>query len=311
MKRTLTYPLLFLLGMLLFPFEGLTQQLPQYSQFRFNRYAINPAVGGSKPFYDVRSTHRYQWVGLTDAPRTFSLSVHGPNKERNVGLGGYLFTDIVGPTRRTGLQFSYSYHLDINDDVKLSLALSAGLLQFQIDAQKIDFKEENDPVIQEKLYSSLLPDAKFGAYLYKNDKYYVGISAPQLLQNKLRMFEKTTNPYSRLEDHYFLHGGYEFRISDDFDVEPFTILKYVHPAPLKLDLNARVIYQDQVWLGAGYRTGDAVTAMFGFVYKKNLMFGYSHDFTTTNLQNYSNGTHEIMLGIRFNKSGIDEPQPFY
>lgn len=310
MKRT--YPVLFLLlGLFLFS-EGVKgQQLPQFSQFRFNKYAMNPAVGGSKPYYDVRSGHRYQWVGITDAPRTFTLSMHGPNKEQNVGLGGYLFTDIVGPTRRTGLQFSYSYHFKLDEDVKLSLALSGGLLQFQIDAQKIDFKEENDPVIKDELYSTLLPDAKFGAYLYEKDKYYVGFAAPQLLQNKLGLFEETMDPYSRLEDHYFLHGGYQFELTEDFDVEPFTILKYAHPTPLKVDINARVIYQDQVWLGGGYRTNDAFTGMFGFIYKKHLMFGYSHDFTTTSIQNYSQGTHELMIGLRFNKEGIDEPQPFY
>jgi type IX secretion system PorP/SprF family membrane protein len=273
---------------------------------------VNPAVGGSKPYYDVRSNHRYQWVGITDAPRTFTLSVHGPNKNRNVGLGGYVYTDIVGPTRRSGAQFSYSYHFELNDDdLKLSLALSGGLLHFQIDAQKITFKEENDPVVKNNLYSTILPDAKFGAYLYKRDKYYVGFSAPQLLQNKLSMFESTNAPYSRLQDHYFLHGGYRFEIADDWDVEPFSILKYVHPTPLKVDLNFRVLYQDQVWLGGGYRTNDAFTASFGFIYKKHLLFGYSHDFTTTLLRNHSKGTHEVVLGLRFNKKGIDEPTPFY
>lgn len=311
MKRVLPYGVVLFLVLSLNPGSVEGQQLPQYTQFRFNRYAVNPAVGGSKPYYDIRSSHRYQWIGITDAPRTFALSVHGPNKNRKVGLGGYVYTDIVGPTRRSGAQFSYSYHFQLEEDLKLSLGLSGGLLHFQIDAQKITFKEENDPVVKDKLYSSLLPDAKFGAYLYKKDEYYVGFSAPQLLQNKLKMFEQSDAPYSRLEDHYFLHGGYRFEIDDDWDVEPFSIIKYVHPAPLKVDINARAIYQDQVWAGVGYRTNDAFTGSFGFIYKRHLLFGYSHDFTTSNLKNHSSGTHEVVLGLRFNKRGVDEPVPFY
>ena len=34
------------------------------------------------------------------------------------------------------------------------------------------------------------------------------------------------------------------------------------------------------------------------------MLGYSYDFTTTDLGNYSTGTHELVIGIRFNRSGL-------
>jgi hypothetical protein len=37
------------------------------------------------------------------------------------------------------------------------------------------------------------------------------------------------------------------------------------------------------------------------MYKDYLMFGYSYDFTTTNIRKYSTGTHEVMLGLRFSR----------
>ena len=86
------------------------QQLPQLTQYQFNDYVVNPAVAGSRPFFEIRSAHRYQWVGIQDAPRTFTFSGSSPVGEK-MGVGGYIFTDIVGPTRRTGFQFSYAYHL--------------------------------------------------------------------------------------------------------------------------------------------------------------------------------------------------------
>ena len=46
------------------------QQLQQYTQYMLNDLAINPAVAGKDNFADMRSNNRYQWVGMTDAPRT-------------------------------------------------------------------------------------------------------------------------------------------------------------------------------------------------------------------------------------------------
>lgn len=284
---------------LILPLIGISQQNPQYTQYMFNDYAINPAVGGSKDYFEVKSNNRYQWVGITDAPRTFTLSMHGPSKERNMGFGCVLFTDIVGPTRRNGFQASYSYHFNMNESIKLSLGLSVGVLQWLVDGSKITLNDPNDNVISNGLQSALVPDAKFGLYLYEEEKWHFGVSLPNLFQSKLYFFNYQTESLSRLEDHYFMTGSYRFDIGEDFSIEPSLILKYVHPAPLKADIGARFIYQDMVWLGATYRTQDAFSALIGYVFKRNLMIGYSHDFTTTNLRNYSSGTHEIMMGIKF------------
>ncbi len=282
------------------------QQLPQYTQYLFNEYAVNPAVAGTEPYYEVRSNHRYQWVGITDAPRTYTLSAHGPSKDRKMGFGGYLFTDIVGPTRRTGMQLSYAYHLKLGENLKLSAALAAGVLQFQIDASKITFEDNKDEAINNELYSELNPDAKFGLHLY-TDKWFIGAVAPQLLQNKLGMFELPTT-LSRLEDHYIVTGGYTFDIGDKFQFEPTLLAKYVYPTPPKLDVSGRFIYDNSIWAGGSYRTNDAVAIMAGYNYKNKLQIGYSHDLTTTNIKNYSTGTHEIMLGIRLHgkDKGLDD-----
>ena len=181
------------------------QQLPQLSQYQFNDYVFNPAVAGSRPFFELRSGHRYQWVGIQDSPRTFTLSGTTP-LGKNMGLGGYLFTDNVGPTRRTGIQFSYAYHLRITDDLKLSLALSGGVLQFLIDGSKIQFNDPGDPVMDDQLRGELKPDAKFGLMLY-HPRYWFGAAAPQILQNKVYFVDDADQTLSVMEDHYYVTGG--------------------------------------------------------------------------------------------------------
>lgn len=277
------------------------QQVPMYSQYFFNNYAYNPAIGGTQPTVDVASNHRYQWVGLQDAPRTYTLTVQGPTKSQKMGLGAFLFTDHVGPTRRTGLHFSYSYIFKVTKDIKLSLGLSAGALEWKLDGQKIHLYSAGDQVLVNSVMRTVVPDASFGFHLF-HDKWYFGASAPNLLQNKLKFKNSLYTGQSKLEDHYYVNGGYKFDLNDDFQIEPGMIVKFVSPVPIQFDVMARLIWKKQLWLGAVYRTMDAASAMIGFTYNQNLQIGYSYDFTTSNLRNYSSGTHELMIGVKFVKS---------
>lgn len=280
------------------------QQLPQLSQYQFNDYVFNPAVAGSRPYFELRSGHRYQWVGIQDAPRTFTLSGLSPIGEK-MGVGGYLFTDHVGPTRRTGIQFSYAYHLRLNEDLKLSLSLSFGALQFLIDGSKIQLHDPGDPAMDQQLRGQTVPDAKFGFLLY-HDRFWFGATAPQILQNKLYFIDEKET-LSRMDDHYYAMGGYRFAINDDWQVEPSFLVKYVDPVPPKIDLTATVRYRNTVWVGASYRTNDAWCAMVGYWLKDTFQFGYSYDIITSNLRNYSTGTHEVMLAVTIGKADVPAP----
>ena len=275
------------------------QQLPQYTQYMLNEMAINPAVAGKDNFADVRSNNRYQWVGITDAPRTYMLTLHSPLKNRNMGLGTHIYTDIVGPTRRVGISLAYAYHIKLTEKTNLSLGISAGIQQWGIDGHKLLLHDAGDENLVTQYQTKIVPDLGAGLYVH-NEKWYLGFSAPQLYQSPIRLY-KDGDDKGTLVTHFLLNGAYKFKINDDFKVEPSFLAKYAIPAPAKIDVGARVIYQEQVWLGVGYRHNDAVTAILGFMYKNYLMIGYSYDFTTTNLKKYSTGTHELMLGLRFSK----------
>lgn len=296
-------PILLLLVLLVI-FSVNAQQLPQLSQYQFNDYIFNPAVAGSRQTFELRSGHRYQWVGIQDAPRTFTLSGISPVGEK-MGVGGYLFTDNVGPTRRTGLQFSYAYHLRLNEQLKLSLSLSAGILQFLIDGSKIQLHDPGDPAMDEQLRGQTVADAKFGFLLY-HDRFWFGASAPQILRNKVYFLDESET-LSQMNDHYFVMGGYRLPLGEDFRLEPSFLVKYVSPVPPKLDLTATVHYRNTVWLGATYRTNDAWCAMVGYWLGETFQFGYSYDIITSNLRNYSTGSHELMLAVTIGRP--EAPQP--
>ncbi|MBI2722188.1 MAG: type IX secretion system membrane protein PorP/SprF [Bacteroidetes bacterium] len=277
------------------------QQLPQYTQYMLNEMAINPAVAGKDDFADVRSNSRYQWVGITDAPRTYMLTANGPLKAKNMGVGMNLFTDIVGPTRRTGLNFAYAYHVKLNDkDVRLSFGLNAGILQWGIDGSKLVLHDEGDQSLLTTYQTRYVPDFGAGIYFHKKNRFYLGLSAPQLYESPIGLYPGVTAK-SRIVTHLNLNGGYKFDLGDDFKIEPSFLAKYASPAPIKIDGGLRVIYKEQIWIGGAYRHNDAFTALIGFMYKNYLMIGYSYDYTTTNIRKYTTGTHEIMLGIHFSR----------
>ena len=299
-KMVYKIPVFVFAWLIVLSFEAEAQQLPQYSQYLINDYVLNPAIAGNKSYFETKSNHRFQWVGITDAPRTFILSMHGPLKTENMGVGGYLFTDVTGPTSRFGVYGSYAYHIQLNETMKLSMGLFGGIMQYNIDGSKITLVDKTDPLGSTGIESILIPDAGFGLYWYTED-YYLGASIPQLLQNKLKLSD-TTNLTGKLNSHYYVMGGYIFKAGSDFEIEPSFLMKMVIPVPVQFDISGKVIYQKMVWVGASYRTFDSMSALVGYSFEEKIFFGYSYDFTLSDLKNYNSGTHEVMLGVRFASS---------
>jgi type IX secretion system PorP/SprF family membrane protein len=275
------------------------QQLPQYTQYMLNDLAINPAVAGKDNYADMRSNNRYQWVGINDAPRTYMLTLHSPLQNRKMGLGTHIYTDIVGPTRRVGISLAYAYHLNLTEKLKLSFGINAGIQQWGLDGHKLSLHDAGDDNLITQYQTKTVPDIGAGVFVH-NEKWYAGLSVPQLYQSPIKLYNEGSSN-SKLVSHYLLNGGYKFTLNDNFKIEPSFLVKYASPAPIKVDVGTRVIYQDQIWLGLGYRNNDAVSVLVGFMYKNYLMIGYSYDYTTTAIKKYTTGTHEVMLGIRFSR----------
>lgn len=288
--------------------ESKAQQLPQFTQYMFNTYLVNPAVGGTHNYYQMRYNNRFQWAGFTDAPQTYSISAYGPHGTLDMGWGGNIYHDITGPTSRTGGQFSYSYNMQIADDgTRISGGISLGFMMFRADGSKFDFGDTGimeDPAIYRNTKSKFTPDASIGVLLYSSE-YFVGASVQQLFGQKLYVTD-FLNPdtdlhtygINRLKQHYMLMGGMLFPLTEDFLMEPSVLFKYMINSPIQVDLNVKVTYMNQFWGGISARWQDGLSLLFGYRYDR-YEFGYSFDYSLTRLGRYSAGSHEIMLGYKF------------
>ena len=48
-----------------------------------------------------------------------------------------------------------------------------------------------------------------------------------------------------------------------------------------------------------HRTGDAAVGMLGYQFNRQLMLGYSYDYSVSKLRQYNGGSHELMLRYEF------------
>jgi len=147
----------------------------------------------------------------------------------------------------------------------------------------------------------LVPDASFGVNVY-TDRGFIGFSFNHLFHNRLNteIFSSNSPSFGYLKNHLFVSTGYRFDLNSSLEIEPSMLLKIVNPLPAQLDITARFIYQKEVWLGLQYRIQDAFVVTVGYEYKRRIQIGYSYDFTMSNIKKYSTGSHEVMLGYRFN-----------
>lgn len=279
-------------------------QDPLYTQFMTNPFLINPAIAGTYPYYQILTNSRLQWAGFTDAPVTNVISMFGPMVSQPMGLGGYIMHDQTGLTSTTTLSATYAYNYGISEDLKISLGLAVGVFQYKIGGGGTTFIE--DPVYSGQATTTWGPDATFGAYLYSSI-YHAGLSVTNLLGNKVKSEGDTTlSTVGRLKQHVYLHGGYKYMINRELSIEPTLILRKVSATPFQVDVNVRVWYgkrqwdRNKIWGGISFRSQDAVTFMVGFTYQRKIEIGYSYDFGVNRLRTYHGGSHELMLGFKFN-----------
>lgn len=280
--------------------SAFAQQMPHFSQYMFNDFFINPAIAGTKDETQIKLTLRNQWAGFDGAPKTQTLSGQ-TNYFDKMGVGATIINDKTGPLNQTGLEVAYAYRVKITEESQLSLGLSAKAIQYVLDERKITLEDPNDNAVLGTINKSLVPDASFGAYYY-TPKYYVGLSVPQLFQSSIR-YDGSTKRINQEIRHYFLSAGYKFDINKDFSVEPSVLVKTIIKAPTQFDINVKGTYKDMFWLGLSYRHQTACVAMLGFEWDK-LIVGYAYDFTLNNVRKYSNGSHEVMLGMLIDTKDI-------
>lgn len=277
---------------------SLGQQQSLFSQYLLNGFLINPAIAGTDERSPLQITSRSQWVGIDGSPSTQALSGHSSiGTTESIGAGGFIYNDKFGPISQLGIHGAFSYRMRVSTTTSLAMGLSLSAFQYKLAEGGLNIINPNDATITGKTESVIAPDANMGFYLY-HEKYYVGLSSTQLIPYKLKLNEATN--LSQLVRHYYFLAGYRFKLSEEFIMEPSFLLKMTETNPIQIDINAKLFYKKNYFLGFSYRTDDAAVAMLGVTVDR-YRIAYAFDYTLSELSNYTYGSHEILLGIYLRK----------
>jgi type IX secretion system PorP/SprF family membrane protein len=266
------------------------QQLPYFSQYNLNHYSINPAATGVTETLPIAFVYRKQWANMPQSPTSQYISGH-TEIYKDMGVGAKILNYTFGPQRKTGMELTYSYHLEFQNDMKLSFGLSGLFYQFHLGKSKLSIEDPNDQLFagDENMF---VVDAIFGSYLYGKN-YYAGISIPQLFNRNVDL--KTDNILQEKQvRHYYIQGGYKFDIAPDITLEPSTLIKLMESGLYQVDINALAEYKKMVSLGLSFRTYDALSIQLGYIYK-GWRFGYAFDIAVSKVRMATYGSHEIMV----------------
>lgn len=268
------------------------QQEAMYSQYMFNGLILNPAYAGSQDGLTAAALYRNQWVGVEGAPVTQTFSLHAPVKNDKVGLGLSVVNDEIGVTNTLSANGVYAYRIQLNRGV-LSMGLQAGVTKIRADYTKVKLNPQDNPDQQFTDVQNFLTFNFGNGLYYYTDKFYAGVSAPNLFRTKLS--SDTDDAYPKHARHYFISSGYVFDLGENVKLKPSTIIKVAEGAPVQFDVNANVWLHNFIGLGASYRSNNALVGLVEMQIAKQLRIGYAYDHPTSNISRYTANTHEVML----------------
>ncbi len=302
------------------------QQLPLYSDYIMNGFYINPAMAGSEGYTIVSLASRDQWAGIQNSPQTDVAGVQwrilkeAPTITNNlftgqrelvshsgrVGLGVYIFNDQNGLIQRTGAQFSYAYHIFINNR-QLSFGLGINTFQFSIASDQFNFgKNTSDPIYNSGFANKVLvPDGVAGLYLLSYDSFY-GLSIANIFQTPLKIGSPTYD--YRIYRTYYLMGGKRFNKNDMFSIEPSFFVQGSENLVVQANFQIREYYNQDYYLGLLYRTGSvtstqinagsAISLQVGVKWDK-FYFSYAYDYSLTEgIQSHTYGSYELNIALK-------------
>jgi type IX secretion system PorP/SprF family membrane protein len=278
--------------------KATAQQDPHFTQYMTNMSVVNPAYATASPsILNLGSLYRYQWAGVKGAPKTFTLFAHTPINDKVEG-GFSLISDDIGDgaKKEINLNADFAYILQLDERQKLSFGLKAGLSAISTNFN--GFQLNSGDSATDKAFSENVnetdPNIGVGAY-YFTDNYYIGLSTPNILSSEHINSTGEINSFGPQKIHTYFTGGYVFDINENFKLKPAFMSIFVKGAPVSVDLTANVLYNEKFELGAAYRIGDSFSLLMNINVAPNLRVGYSYDYITSNLSQFSSGSHEIVL----------------
>ena len=269
------------------------------AQYAGNQLIYNPGFAGVYDLFSVNLSMKRLWMGIPNSPSLISFNMHMPFQSLRNAIGFTYQRETVGPQFIHTVNVTYAHKVFLGPTTFLSFGVQAGLLQSVTDWNMVDFVQDpHDPFYGDGRQRTNNADVNLGIYLQSQD-FYLGLSvrhltAPRFDEVTVAIVGETF--YSQIRRQFFFMGGYNFRLSDDLDLRPHTMIRYKANAPLSVSVGANFVWDNRFFLGSNFMTGQrsvslavAAEILFG------LRVGYSFDMNFGVLRPFQRGSHEISL----------------
>ena len=299
--------LIALMGVLLSPGRAYAQTDPIFTQHWALPSLYNPAAAGQSEWLRIRGGARLQWIGIDNAPKSFTGTADMPFRVfgKKAGAGVTVMQESLGLFSNLLVSAQGSYKLRLLKG-ELGLGLQIGYYNTKFRGSDVyipdddDFHNPDDPSIPRQDLSGNAIDFSLGLY-YSNRHFHAGISGMHLTSPTVKMdVEGSESTESRQFETnlprtlYFDTGGNIELKNTLFLLQP-SLLVASDFDNFTADISMRATYNRFLSLGVGYRWKDAVSIMVGAEYK-NFFLGYAYDYPLSSIAKASSGSHEFVAG---------------
>ena len=297
------------------------QQVPQYSLYALNPYALNPAYAGLENTLVATGVYRQQWSGLLGAPATQHVNAHLPIYAISSGVGLKVENDVIGAHNTTQAILSYSYQMELTRNALVSVGLSAGWLQYSLDGTKLRAPEgtyaepnfsHNETVLPVGKVQAGAPIFEAGVF-FQSKKWEAGVSALPVFATQLK--EKGNGAFGlKPVQHFLFYAANTLSLGENLSFKPSVLVKS-DLTETQIELSAMGRWRENTFAGVSLRgfgksAQDAAILFVGFKLNEKTTMAYSFDIPRSSLNAAHRGSHELLLRYSLNKPiGIGKMPP--
>ncbi len=265
----------------------------------YNKLYYNPAYAGARGVPSVTGIFRSQWMGFDGAPQSGLVSFNSPFLTPRVGVGVVMSHLSIGLQRDFRASLAYSYELIKEENLSVRAGIQGSLRSLSIafnDANPVD----PDPSVSNESVTDYLGNVGAGVYAIISERYYVGFSTPHIYSNTYGAANTNAGLLAKESPHFYATAGGIFPLSEDINLMPAVLFKYVKHAPIDADININLDIRQKVTAGLSYRvggdgSGESIDLLVLWQAAPQLGIGAAYDFSLSDLKDYNSGSIELLL----------------